>query len=64
MKVRQVELVSEKTHTVVWVNADLKLTPGVDITGGDGRLWKVTQVYACTLELDQINHKWEVGGLA
>lgn len=63
MRVRQVEMVSKTTHTVVWVDADVKLAPGTEIAGTDGRIWKVVQVYSCTIELDQINVGWKVGGL-
>lgn len=64
MKRRQVELISPKHGCmIVWVDASLKLTPGVSVSGKDGKMWIVKEVYSTLVDDQALNRKWEVGGL-
>lgn len=64
MRVRQVELRDGAGHEiVVWVDASLPLTPGVEVTGKDGKRSRVHAVYQTVLSMTEINRDWRVGGL-
>ena len=64
-KVVQVEIVSGDTHTVIWVDANLKPAEGMTLVcKGDKRTWAVAHAYTRTsIEMDTINSGWKVGGL-
>lgn len=62
-KVRQVELARDDRSVVVWIDADLPVRPGVEVTGKDRIRWRVAKVYAQTMEPHLLNRGWSVGGL-
>ena len=69
MNVRQCdfEFVNESDSTVkqtVWVDASWRLKVGLEVTfKGDSRRWKLTRLGKDTMDVVEINHSWEVGGL-
>ena len=63
LEVQQVELRRERTHTVVWVDAALRLRPGHHVIGKDGHAWEVVHVYDRVLASHLLNRGWAVGGL-
>ena len=69
MNVRQCdfEFVNEDGSTVkqtVWVDASWRLKVGLEVTfKGDSRRWKLTRLGKDKMDVAEINHSWEVGGL-
>ena len=61
--VQQVELTRGDLHTVVWIDADLHLLPGIIVTGKDGVTWRVERVHQARLSPHLLNRGWSVGGL-
>ena len=63
----QVELRTDTTHTLTWLDAALKPKPGmVLLHKGDHRPWTVVHAYTFTAqEGNNTNHEdWNAGGLA
>jgi hypothetical protein len=63
-QVIQVELRTDTTHTVTWLDAALKPKPGMALVcKGDSRPWVVVQAYGMTARgVNDINVGWKVGG--
>lgn len=64
-QVMQVELRTDATHTLTWLDVALKPKPGmVLVCKGDPRPWTVVHAYAITAhEMKDNNIGWKVGGL-
>jgi hypothetical protein len=60
----QVELRTDTTHTLTWLDAALKPRPGmVLLCTGDPRLWTVVHAYNITARETRNGHtNWKVGG--
>jgi hypothetical protein len=60
----QVEIRTGTTHTVTWLDAALKLKPGMAlICKGDPRPWSVVHAYGITArEVRDSNLDWKVRG--
>ena len=63
MQVIQVELRTDTTHTVTWLDAALKPKPGMALVcRGDSRPWVVVHAYgAAAREVNDSNAGWKVG---
>ena len=61
----QVELKTDSTHTLTWLNAALKPKPGmILLCKGDPRTWTVVHAYTnVAKEIKDINTDWKIGGL-
>ena len=59
----QVELRTDTTHTLTWLDAALKPKPGmVLLCKGDPRPWTVVHAYMCSArEMREGNIGWKVG---
>jgi hypothetical protein len=62
----QVELRTDTTHTLTWLDAALKPKPGmVLLSKDDPRPWTVVHAYSFTAQEVNTNHAdWKVGGPA
>jgi hypothetical protein len=60
----QVELRTDTTHTLTWLDATLKPKPGmVLLCKDDPRPWTVVHAYTTAQEMRGIHTDWKVGGL-
>jgi hypothetical protein len=60
----QVELRTDTTHTLTWLNAALKPKPGmVLLCKGDQRPWTVVRAYTTAQEMRANHADWKIGRL-
>ena len=60
----QVELRTDTTHTLTWIDAALKPKPGmVLLCKGDPRPWTVLHAYSTAQEIRMNNTDWKVSRL-
>jgi len=61
----QVELRTDTTHTLTWLDATLEPKPGMPLLcKGDPRQWTVVHANGITAqEVKEINMGWKVGGV-